>query len=108
MVPGSTLMYGSNFCSCTSSPRATSSRPIEAAAMPLPSEETTPPVMKMNRVSPGAIDLTPSLAVPNAFQGSAPGGRQGGFEDVTLGGGLEQLAGVLLGRPVALPCAEHP
>ena len=45
-------MYGSNFCSWTSSPRATSRRPIEAAAMPLPSEETTPPVMKMKRVSP--------------------------------------------------------
>src|SRR5205085_3508340 len=48
-------MYGSNFCSCTSSPRATSSRPIDAAEIPLPSEETTPPVMKMKRVSPGVI-----------------------------------------------------
>ena len=43
-------MYGSNFCSATFRPRATSSRPIEAAAMPLPSEETTPPVTKMKRV----------------------------------------------------------
>src|SRR5687767_13354053 len=44
------LMYGSNFWSATFRPRATSSRPIEAAAMPLPSEETTPPVTKMNFV----------------------------------------------------------
>ena len=40
-------MYGSNFCSATFSPRATSRRPIEAAAMPLPSDETTPPVTNM-------------------------------------------------------------
>ena len=44
--PGSTLMYGSNFCICTFSPRALSSRPSEVAVMPLPSDETTPPVTK--------------------------------------------------------------
>src|SRR6185436_581145 len=44
-------MYGSNFWIVTDSPRATSSRPNEAAAMPFPSAETTPPVMKMKRVS---------------------------------------------------------
>ena len=44
IVPGSTLMYGSNFCTCTRRPRALSSRPSEAAVMPLPSDETTPPV----------------------------------------------------------------
>ena len=46
-------MYGSNFCSPTVSPRETSRRPIEAAAIPLPSEDTTPPVMKMKPVSFG-------------------------------------------------------
>ena len=50
MVPGSTLMYGSNFWMATERPRATSSCPIEAAAIPLPSEDTTPPVTKMKRV----------------------------------------------------------
>src|SRR5690242_13154386 len=34
----------------TRMPRSTRSRPSDAAAMPLPSEETTPPVMKMYRV----------------------------------------------------------
>ena len=34
---------------------STSRRPIEAAAMPLPSEETTPPVTKMNRVLLGRL-----------------------------------------------------
>ena len=46
-VPGSTLMYGSNFWIVTRSPRSTRSRPSEAAAIPLPREETTPPVTKM-------------------------------------------------------------
>src|SRR5258705_10528211 len=47
MVPASTLMYGSIFCSVTRKPRASSSAPIEAAARPLPRDETTPPVTKM-------------------------------------------------------------
>src|SRR5690606_6922633 len=46
-VPGSTLMYGSNFWIVTRRPRSTSSRPIDAAAIPFPSDETTPPVTKM-------------------------------------------------------------
>src|SRR5690242_21917400 len=47
MVPGSTLMYGSNFWIVTLRPRSTRSLPNEAAAMPLPRDETTPPVTKM-------------------------------------------------------------
>src|SRR4051812_2296235 len=50
IVPGSTLMYGSNFCRPTVRPRETRSRPREAAAMPFPRLETTPPVTKMYRV----------------------------------------------------------
>src|SRR3954471_18257660 len=44
IVPGSMFRYGSNFCTWTLRPRAFSSRPSEAATMPLPSAETTPPV----------------------------------------------------------------
>src|ERR1700733_8340338 len=44
IVPGSTLRYGSNFWSCTCSPRAFSRRPSEAATIPFPSADTTPPV----------------------------------------------------------------
>src|SRR2546426_6215496 len=40
-------MYGSIFCSVTRNPRASSNAPIEAAASPLPRDETTPPVTKM-------------------------------------------------------------
>src|SRR5271166_1906909 len=47
MVPGSTLRYGSNFCNETLSPRLSIRQPMEAAANPLPSEDTTPPVTKM-------------------------------------------------------------
>ena len=35
IVPGSTLRYGSNFCTCTLRPRSFSSRPSDAATMPL-------------------------------------------------------------------------
>ena len=55
-------MYGSNFSIVTRSPRSTSSRPSEAAAMPLPSDETTPPVTKMNLVvcCNGCVGITPA------------------------------------------------
>src|SRR5919108_1527566 len=48
IVPGSTFRYGSNFCAVTVIPRAFSSRPREAATIPLPSAETTPPVTNTN------------------------------------------------------------
>src|SRR5438093_12383170 len=41
------LMYGSIFWSVTRRPRASSSAPIDAAASPLPRDDTTPPVTKM-------------------------------------------------------------
>src|ERR1039458_6517807 len=47
MVPGSTLREGSNFIRLILMPRASSRQPMEAAARPLPSEDTTPPVTKM-------------------------------------------------------------
>src|SRR5690348_11860286 len=64
IVPGSTFRYGSNFWSWTRRPRALSSRPSDAATMPFPSAETTPPVTKTYF---GARALT-------GFQGSSPGG----------------------------------
>src|SRR5581483_3643162 len=66
IVPGSTFRYGSNFCSCTRSPRAFSRRPSDAATMPFPSADTTPPVTKTYF---GARALT-------GFQGSSGGGRR--------------------------------
>src|SRR6476659_10824640 len=71
MVPGSTLMYGSNFCIVTLSPRSTNSRPNEAAAMPFPREETTPPVTKMYLVALGAeVIALPLKFVPVGFRPS--------------------------------------
>src|SRR5512133_860863 len=42
-------------------PRSTSSRPNDAAAMPLPREETTPPVTKMYLVALGVFVIRPAL-----------------------------------------------
>src|SRR3954447_1523235 len=64
IVPGSTFRYGSNFWSCTRSPRAFSRRPSEAATIPFPRAETTPPVTKTYF---GARALT-------GFQGSSGDG----------------------------------
>src|SRR5215831_6698698 len=48
IVPGSTFRYGSNFCSATRRPLLSSRQPMLDAAIPLPSDETTPPVTKMH------------------------------------------------------------
>jgi hypothetical protein len=47
MVPGSTLIYGSSFCIVTFNPLACNNFANEAAMIPLPKEEVTPPVTKM-------------------------------------------------------------
>src|SRR4030081_1911149 len=59
MVPGSTLRYGSHFCRVTLKPRLSRRQPIEEAATPFPSEETTPPVTKIYF---GAILISPYRA----------------------------------------------
>src|SRR5437879_929091 len=69
IVPGSTFRYGSNFWSWTRRPRALSSRPSDAATMPFPSADTTPPVTNTYF---GARALT-------GFQGSSDGGRRSDF-----------------------------
>src|SRR2546425_1933497 len=62
-------MYGSNFWIVTRRPRSTRRRPSEAAAMPLPRDDTTPPVTKMYFVeltdsppSVGASAVLPHIA----------------------------------------------
>ena len=47
MVPGSTFMYGSSFKSVIFKPEHSSKLPIDAAAIPLPKEDKTPPVTKI-------------------------------------------------------------
>src|SRR5215471_21790045 len=58
IVPGSTFKYGSHFWSVTLKPRLSRRQPIEEAATPFPSEETTPPVTKIYF---GAIRVSPRL-----------------------------------------------
>src|SRR4029077_7172566 len=67
MVPGSTLRYGSHFCRVTLKPRLSRRQPIEEAATPFPSEETTPPVTKiyfgaiLHALGPTRISRVPGL-----------------------------------------------
>src|SRR2546430_3392229 len=69
IVPGSTFRYGSNFWSWMRRPRALSSRPSDAATIPFPSADTTPPVTKTYF---GARALT-------GFQASSDCGRRSGL-----------------------------
>src|SRR5579872_1873401 len=41
-------MYGSSFIMATDSPQLLSSRPMDATAIPLPTEDATPPVTNRN------------------------------------------------------------
>src|SRR4051812_18782157 len=61
MVPGSTLMYGSSLSMVTLRPRDSRIAASEAAAIPLPREDPTPPVTKTN--------LVIVLKVPNGTRG---------------------------------------
>lgn len=47
MVPGSTFIYGSTLIKETDKPLDSNNAPNEAAAIPFPSDDTTPPVIKM-------------------------------------------------------------
>src|SRR6185312_1734588 len=85
IVPGSTLRYGSNFWSWTCSPRAFSSRPSDAATIPFPSADTTPPVTKTYL---GARALT-------GFEGSSECGRRCSRLDARLHQIEETSQGVL-------------
>src|SRR5512135_1696963 len=53
IVPGSTLMYGSSLRLVTRTPREARIAASDAAAMPFPREETTPPVTNTNLVMGG-------------------------------------------------------
>src|SRR5260370_2239132 len=89
MVPGSTLRYGSSFWSETLRWRAFRMFPSDAAVIPLPSEETTPPVTKtyfdIGDLQGGFSNLTGSEPRPNIScrrsypLGSALGSRRTSF-----------------------------
>src|SRR5690242_12439611 len=72
MVPGSTLRYGSSFWRETVRWRAFRMFPIDAAVMPLPREETTPPVTKtyfdMDGPPGGFSDFTGASARLNLYR----------------------------------------
>ena len=62
--PGTMSPYQHGEVYVTENPRATSSLPIDAEAMPLPSDDTTPPVTKMKRGPCSRSDLDGISAFP--------------------------------------------
>src|SRR3954469_19894516 len=79
MVPGSTLMYGSSLRRVILMPRDSRIAARDAEAIPLPREETTPPVTKMNFVIPYSLQLACEIVTQyrsrrhNKISGSAAG-----------------------------------
>src|ERR671916_25562 len=88
-------------------PRACNSAPREAAAMPLPREETTPPVMKTNRAmgpphTPAAPGGLPARGATAAVVARAPQ-----FVGTAGGGGAAGVAGALGAAGVLRPGASR-
>src|SRR3954447_24175016 len=67
MVPGSTLRYGSSLMRVTLRPRDSRIAASDAAAMPLPSEDTTPPVTKTNLVIACSTWVTSAVVVKRDY-----------------------------------------
>src|SRR5688572_25357189 len=78
-------MYGSSFTIATLSPRASRMAPSDAAAMPFPKEETTPPVTNTNLVMRGP----PYVFEEVRIDGRA--GYQSGDDDETVTGIRRQI-----------------
>src|SRR6267143_6549820 len=99
MVPGSTLRYGSSFCRETLRWRAFRMFPIDAAVIPLPSEETTPPVTKtyfdIDDLQGGFSNLTgsgPTLNIHAPLPDPRPNPLQDAERELSLrfGSGLQK------------------
>src|SRR5512135_3383648 len=78
IVPGSTLMYGSSLRRVTLRPRDSRIAAREAAAIPLPREETTPPVTNTYFVIVSALPHLAwgeALPVKRQYTDAAAGGR---------------------------------
>src|SRR5207244_2565561 len=73
MVPGSTVMYGSRLAIPTLRPRASRIAPSEAEAIPLPSEDTTPPVTNTKRVMVECGNSRRMRSPPENFSGTTTG-----------------------------------
>src|SRR5690606_17176297 len=111
-------MYGSSFISVTRRPRASRIAASEAAAMPLPSEDTTPPVTKTRGVTePGEVMGNGHPLESPILQARGPHTHPGRHLDAGVepsgapgrGAGRAAARGAAAGpdpRPVATPGAE--
>src|ERR1700710_2700018 len=101
MVPGSTLMYGSSFSMVTLRPRDSRIAAREAAAIPLPREDTTPPVTNTNLViTEGAERHVREMEIIPENPFSSPPNRAAGlirFKPAP-GSGVQQRLGHLVHR----------
>ncbi len=64
----------------------TSNRPIDAAAIPFPRAETTPPVTKMKRVSPAGVLFLSKVRSSAASECSPARDGTGGDRDPEIAG----------------------
>src|SRR5215218_3259113 len=86
---------------------------MEAEAMPLPRDETTPPVTKRNLVSPGFGWLKSICRASLVAPGAEPSRSRARSSETphrarSRSGRLEQLTGVTIGRLVPVRTPEHP
>src|SRR5689334_5121438 len=90
IVPGSTFRYGSHFCRVTLKPRLSRRQPMEEAATPLPSEETTPPVTNIyfgairvvRRVQRFVLQTLAETALDRSYLSGALLKRTAGFQSL--------------------------
>src|SRR5439155_9494235 len=110
MVPGSTLRYGSSFWRETLSRRAFRMFPIEAAVMPLPREETTPPVTKtyfdMDDLQGGFTEFTGKR--PSPPSGEVGAERRVGTPTLAMSVGRQDVIEVRLSAPGPRPSSPIP
>src|SRR5262245_4374994 len=98
-------MYGSAFTIVTVRPRASSNAPIDAEATPLPRDDTTPPVTKMNLVLLASLLMThlhPRVSPPRCPRSSR---QLQVFRSVHLD---QSLRGAPLGDAYRNPVFEGP
>ena len=112
-MPGSTLIYGSNFCIVTRSPRILRRRPRDEAVRPLPSELATPPVTKTcfgttcSRLCAERSRLGPKtprrkISIPSRWLATcAP------LDARTIARSLEQFGGIVEGGFLGHATREH-
>src|SRR4051812_23845548 len=91
-------MYGSSFMFATLRPRFSISAPIDADTMPLPSDDTTPPVTNTNLVCCAMVPRWRDKRAPGAFYRLGPVRAIGDTSDGSGSGDLRKSTVLLRHR----------